>query len=308
VERIIADAPARAEWRGFLSHNARYACDLCWLPKVPVPRLKGEKKAKRFWTRATQHRPEDLRTQAVVESILPQLQGLEGDVLRETAKGVKERAAIMDFPGLNVIDSIVCEPMHVVNEGVQKKILQLLFPSTMLKGQKLPKVPATVEAGAAAQMNAQLERVKVVGQFRRRPRWLDSSWKAVEYRNLYLFYFKCLLDVLAEDSHEERAVELLVYLCRAYSLPTDEYEDQHRYHLLKRNHREFYRLYQSAFGMRHCTYNTHLFASHGLKIRERHGPYFECSAFPSEVRPPFAAPSLYTIRNNDRRRKRALYM
>jgi hypothetical protein len=284
VQKIIADAPCRAEWRCFLGHTALFGCDLCYARKVmaaPVGTTGG--KEKNCYTRGTTLNVER-RTQAQVEEILRSLQGVtDKDERRETAKGVKGPAAISEFPELDIIKSIVVEPMHLLCEGVVKKVLQLIFPLKMMRAKKKPPIRAKIRKGALRQMNEKLQAIKVPKEFHRRPRPLDSNFKAVEYRNLILFYFVALLDVLEEGSDEQKMVAHLVYLARVFYLPQDEFDDQHDYRDLEMLQHAFLRLYEKAFGDYHITYNIHIWAAHAGEIHRQHGIFPGCSAFPSEV-------------------------
>jgi hypothetical protein len=115
VKRVIADAKLRAEWRGFTGPDTKNGCDLCYSSSVQQFPMDGIGYARKCWTTDCLDAP--LRTQDDVERILPKLHGRTPNVLRLIAKGIAEHAAILDFPGLDVIDSIVVEPMNMLNLG-----------------------------------------------------------------------------------------------------------------------------------------------------------------------------------------------
>ena len=72
----------------------------------------------------------------------------------------------------------------------------------------------------------------------------------------------------------------LSYMIKSCVLPSNEYS-QIPPNVIKYCMESFYSLYQALFGVRNCTYNTHVMSCHLLEMR-CNGPLTLTSAFPFE--------------------------
>ena len=103
-------------------------------------------------------------------------------------------------------------------------------------------------------------------------------------RNLALFYFMVVHDSYTASNEQERKLWRLVgILCRAYSLPEDEFEpwkSGRMKRFLQAAAKDIIVLVKKLYGQTCCSYNIH----HLLHLEEirRHGPFPASSAFSTE--------------------------
>ena len=123
--------------------------------------------------------------------------------------------------------------------------------------------------------------VLVVHEFNRRIRELDFSvYKAQEFRKLVLFFFPLVLNCIDPPAKERNMWLFLSYMIRSCVIPSEEFK-QFPLDVLDKCTSSFYSLYEKLFGVKNCTYSTHVSGSHLIEMRY-HGPLTETSAFPFE--------------------------
>ena len=108
----------RAKLRGCQSHGAFYACDYCLARAESVPR-------KRIFT--LKKDSAEPRTHRFLKLMGDEVQDAcnAGQVLDpEETKGVVEKSVLQHLPGVNLVDSMPAEPMHLICEGVIKALLK----------------------------------------------------------------------------------------------------------------------------------------------------------------------------------------
>ena len=126
--------------------------------------------------------------------------------------------------------------------------------------------------------NEIMKKIKVTREFPRRARELDFSvLKALEMRNIILFFFPIIVQCIEQDARERRLWFLLAFLIRACTLPNEEFNQVNK-NEISNACKNFYALYESLFSNKNCTYSIHVLASHILKIRGSE-PLTAASAF-----------------------------
>ncbi len=242
---IIADAPKRAALRGLKQHSATHGCPYCTAAKVDKKYpscVAGE-----------------LRTDSEVRR-LAQLIAEGGEVDEDVLQGVKQVSPLAEL-NIDIINDIPAEKMHLCELGVVRKILQLSYKCPAFKATDVPFIRMHDK-----DLSERLLRIKCLPQFSRRTRALDlANYKAEEFRYLVLCFWPAVYDTLPPQVSELWL--LTVFIMRVAYLPDkwytrfeDEYDMQN---LLDR----WYAMFEQVFGVRHCSYNIHVFGRHLLQVR-----------------------------------------
>ena len=192
----------------------------------------------------------------------------------EERKGINGRSLLLDIPGFNFITDLPCEYLHSVNLGVVKRFIEQTFANIREKRTRLSKTKLC----NPADFNTQMRGIKVPREFSRRSRSLDYSvMKGQEFRNIILFFFPIVLNCFEHAAKERKLWLYLVYMIRSCILPDNEYASVGT-NVIQDCCNKFYKLYETLFGQKNCTYYTHVVASHLLQMRT-HGPLTFTSAF-----------------------------
>ena len=213
------------------------------------------------------------RSRASILEIIEKIENQEPLPI-DQSKGIMGRSLLMDLPEFNFTYDSPAEYMHSGCIGVIKRLVEITFSV----GVKRPKF-TTRKMSSVENFNKFMLVTKVTREFPRRARRLDPGvFKALEYRNLVLFFFPFVLKCI-----EPKEIELwlnLVYMLRSSVIPSVEYS---KININQVNEccSAFYKLYEEIFGPQNCTYSFHVFVSHLLEIRT-HGPLTETSAFKFE--------------------------
>ncbi len=257
VRFVIADAPKRSSLRGLKSHAANFSCPYCHACKVD-----GHYPSNTF-RQAPRSDSEIRRVAELVEN---------GRVTN--SEGVKCRSILNNVKGLDLVNDIPAEPMHLVWLGIVRKMIKLMYKQKTVTTSKYWKSVSFIQSPESS-INAELHKCKGLPEHNRRPRDLDTTvWKAEEYRNLVLVFWPA---VAATAPSATKTVWLLtVYIVRAFSLPDVFYEKLNRDELETNLLRRWYVAYEAAFKAANCTHNTHLF-THLDRVRKC-GPLSETSA------------------------------
>ena len=198
------------------------------------------------------------------EEYLDIIQHIENDqpLTQDEAKGVVGRSALFDIDGFNFIKDIPVDYLHCGCLGVIKRSVELTFRVGEVR-TRITKRPLSTPHS----FNCQIHNVKVPRESNRRIRDLDFAvYKGQEFRNLLLFLFPLILNCIAVGEKERDMWLYLSYMMKSCVLPSEEFSqvptDVVQYCSLS-----FYSLYQALFGVRNCTYNTHVLGSHILQMR-----------------------------------------
>lgn len=212
------------------------------------------------------------------EKILEIIEKIENDqeMTIDEAKGITGRSPLVDIPYFNFVTDIPVDYLHCACLGVVKRCVCLTFKVGDVR-VRVTKRPLS----SPALFNRLILLIKVPREYNRRVRELDFAvYKGQEYRNLILVFFPLVLECI-EDGAKERNIWLyLAYMVRACVIPTEEYE-QIENELITTCMSKFYSIYEQTFGIKNCTYNTHILGSHLPEMRF-HGPLTLTSAFPFE--------------------------
>ena len=191
-------------------------------------------------------------------------------------KGIVGRSVFFDLPGFNFITCISTEYLHSVCLGVVKKSVELTFKVGESRQRETNR-----KLSLPSQFNDQIFDVKIFRESNRRIRDLDFAvYKGQEFRNLLLFFFPLILNCIEPGEKERNMWLYLTFMIKACVIPREEFGPV-PLDMIETSMKQFYTLYEQLFGMKNCTYNTHVVGSHLLEMRY-HGPLTYTSAFPFE--------------------------
>ena len=211
-------------------------------------------------------------------SILEIVEKLEnGEVLSiDEAKGIVSRSVLLDIPEFNFVYDVPAEYMHLACLGVIKRMVELTFNVGENRSRTTNR-----RLSLSSDFDKLISIVKVTKEFPRRARKLDFAvYKALEFRNLALFFFPLILECIEEGEKERDLWLYLVFTLRSSVVPSEEYAPLN-IPFIEECCAKFYDLFEALFGMKNCTYNLHVFCCHLTGIRT-HGPLTETSAFKFE--------------------------
>ena len=234
--------------------------------------LKKSGKKQLVWPASTMNgRP---RTITCIRRIVNDIEASEVDLDPNYVKGIKGRSVFLDQPDFDYILDFPCEHMHSVCLGVVKRMVELTYSV----GENRPRI-TTRKRSDPQLYNKMIILVKVPREFPRRCRNLDFSvFKALEFRNLILFFFPIVIESIEPKFVKERQLWLnLTYVIRACIFPQTEFEKVNKKTIFDACEL-FYNLYEEVFGPKNCTYSVHVVGSHILKIRGN-APLSERPAF-----------------------------
>ena len=232
-----------------------------------------------------------------LEAIAEIIDKIENDVplTIDEAKGVKGRSMLFDLPLFNYVSDVVVEYLHCVCLGVTKRCVELTFkvgePRQRITKRKLS-LPSL--------FNSQIYEVKVFHEFNRRIRELDFAvYKGQEFRNLLLFFFPLVINCIEPNAKERHMWLVLTYMVKACVIPAEEFS-LHLIPVIEKCSKLFYSWYQQLFGIKNCTYNTHMVGCHMMDIRY-HGPLtftsaFSFESFYGEIRNSFVPGTVSTLK------------
>ena len=213
--------------------------------------------------------------QRTIEKVLDITSKIENNetLSLDEAKGIVGRSLFLDIPYFIFLEDIPTEYLHSVCLGCVKRLIELTFNVGESRQRN-----TTRKLSLASDFNKLMSKVLVFRECSRRARALDFSvMKGQEFRNIVLFFFPLVIECIQENAKERRVWLLLSYMIRMCVIPNIEYEliDQE---VLSYCSEHFYELYEQLFGVKNCTYNTHIVGSH-LKNMRIHGPLTFTSAF-----------------------------
>ena len=320
ITSFVGDNPVRSGVRECLSFSSWYPCEYCFskgtklvtndaelkrkkknintqrkilaakmknargrklskLKKIDKELIESEKKLKPkqsniVWPKTTANGPPRTR-----DEIFDIIQNIENGIPMsiDEAKGIHGRSLFFDIPYFDFVKDIPVDYLHCGCIGVVKKCVELTFKVTSDVRQRITKRPLS----SPQSFNRQIAHVKVPRESNRRVRDLDFAvYKGQEYQNLLLYFFPLILNCIEENTKERHVWLYLTYMVKACVIPDEEYAPFNNSNVIQYCITKFYSIYESVFGARNCTYNTHTF-SHLLEMRS-HGPLTATSAFPFE--------------------------
>ena len=204
-----------------------------------------------------------IRTTDLIKYTVNNIETSEIELTKQEKKGIKGKSHLLYQPNFHFINDIPTEYMHLGCLGVVKRLIELTF-NVGEKRDRLTKRKLT----EAIAYNLEIMKIQAVREFNRRSRNLDLGiMKAQEHRNVILFYFPIVVNCIEPEFPSERKIWLLLaFLFRSCILPNNEFENIPT-ELIKNASKQFYELYEKAFGTKNCTYSIHVFSSHILRIR-----------------------------------------
>ena len=253
VKLVIADAPKRASLQGLKSHAANFGCPYCYAKKVD-----GKFPASTF--RSGERTNRDLRRTA--DALAAGIELVDN--------GVKTRSPLAELPGLDLINDVPAEAMHLIHLGVVRKMVTMMYKSRTGKH-----FSTRIQGANDEPFNAMMRDMRALSDFSRRPRDLDVAvWKAEEYRNLVLAYWPVVMRTAPRECL--KVWLLTVYVVRGASLSDNLYNQLNTEEFENVTMEDWYKLYERTFGVKACSYNPHVF-SH-LNVIRKIAPLADTSA------------------------------
>ena len=313
VMQYLADNLKRAVARDCLNHASNYPCEYCfakgirYMAKTASPESQAEiaalreklqtvseeinntdlsliqkeleKMEKKLKSAARSHfvwpaetANAEPRTHDAMLEIAKKIER-EGKLPPDEAKGVQGMSPLFDLPNFDFMADSPTEYLHCVCLGVTKRMIELTFDVGERRDRQTQRKLSNV-----ALFNELMQCIKVVREFSRRVRELEFAlMKGQEYRNIVLFFFPVILSCIEKNEKERTLWLQYAYMIRSCVLSSEEFKGVNLDHL-RETCAKFYKLYESLFGGKNCTYNTHLVSSHLIEMRF-HGPLTKTSAF-----------------------------
>ena len=237
-----------------------------------IKTLKEVSKTKKQVVWPSSPRNGEERTKQKILEIVEKIEN--GDELtQDERKGIVGRSPLLELEHFDIVIDTPTEYLHSLCLGVVKRVVELTFSVGITRTRV-----TTRKLSPTSSFNDQIYKVKVPRELPRRVRSLDFSvWKAQEFRNVLVLFFPIVINCIEEDEKERRLWLLLAYKVRACIVPSNEFQQVNLRDIIYCSE-QFYILYEQLFGMKNCSYNTHVVGSHILKMRF-HGPLTLTSAF-----------------------------
>ena len=216
------------------------------------------------------------RSRSSILNIVSKTEADDNDLSVDDRKGVKGRSLLFEVPDFNFVYDVPVEYMHCGCLGVIKKLVELTFSVGENCTRKTKR-----KLSSPIAFDRLMALIKVPREFPRRIRNLDFAvLKAIEFRNIYIFFFPLILECIESNAKERHLWLYLAYMTRSSVIPSEEFRNID-INDIEKSCKSFFNLYERLFGEKNCTYNTHVYCSHLTEIRT-HGPLTETSAFKFE--------------------------
>lgn len=213
------------------------------------------------------------RTLEKVLDIISKIEQSDRELELTETKGIVGRSLLLDVENFDFINGVPCEYMHLGCLGVVKRLTELTFNVGVERIRTTQRRLSSTNKFNILMMSMLLPR-----EFPRRARALDFAvFKAIEFRNILIFYFPFVLECIEKPNKERNLWLWLAFAIRACVLPENEFNHVSQISI-ESSCQKFYETYENLFGKRNCTYSTHTLLSHLLQIRLQ-GPLTETSAF-----------------------------
>ena len=231
------------------------------------------RKSNILWPYSTMHSTN--RSRRAILEIVEKIERQENLSIDES-KGIMGRSLLLDVPEFNFIYDSPAEYMNSGCLGLIKRLVELTFAVGVNRHRITNR-----KLSSTSTFNRLMLQTKVVHEFPRRARKLDFGvFKALEFRNLVLFFFPFVLECIEPDAKENNLWLNVVFMFRASVLPTQEFTAD-LIPIMNECCEHFYKLYEQLFDAHNCTYSIHVICAHLLEIRT-HGPLTDTSAFKFE--------------------------
>ena len=253
---VICDAPKRARLLSQVSHSGYFSCPRC--------HIRGEYIGRTVcFPPEPEHVVSAPRTLQTVEDAVAYLDA--GGNVQRHLYGVKGPSLLRGINNYDYVRGLPQDRMHLIDLGVCRQLCKLMF--------RCPGTSSTVRTVSPAYMNRKLLSVRVVSEFSRRAREFNfGTWKAEEYRNLYMCLWPLVADSLPVS---QREVWLqFVYIMRALMLLHANGFSPPK--VSKSDTRRWLRKFAKVFKDAACGYNMHSF-THVVELSEL-GPLTSTSA------------------------------
>lgn len=262
-----ADLPARAMLSGLKTYAGTKACTVCLHTGKQIKDHSGKK-----YIRYVKVDPEpELRTHSGTISSIKKNK-------RNDEYGLIEIPAMLLFPHFNLVSGFVLDYMHNVLLGVMRLLLDFWMGNHRLcKGSKFFQPMKQKDRDT---LDRRLLALKPCSNITRKPRSVQerSFYKAIEYRNLLLFYLKFALRGLLDDKYVDH-FELLsagAYIFSKSTLCENEIL------LAEEMFKRFANQFESLYGSEGVTMNIHMLRHYGDCVRQT-GPIWCHSMFSFET-------------------------
>ena len=277
IDTGVMDNPKRSVARMAKSSSGTCACEYCEASAVSF-KNRYMKKSHLTWPPSTMNgRP---RTITGIRRIVNSIEEAEEEgtfLPKDYLKGIKGKSVLLHQNNFDLIHDLPTEYMHLVCLGTVKRLVEFSYKL----GKNRTRITKRKRSDPKL-FNILIAVTEVPREFPRRCRNLDTGvYKALEYRNVILFFFPIVIDNIPQQYKKERQLWLtLAFVVRSCVLPNSEFDHINKATIVSACEL-FYNLYFELFGQQNCTYSIHVVGSHCLKIRGN-VPFTERSAFPFE--------------------------
>ncbi len=189
---LRADGLERKRLRCFVAPSGKWSCDYCKTKGVRI----GNTTYYPFSDCHGEVRRTTEGTRYISEHLL--------ELTEEERAGVRGRTPLLDIPNFDVIWNVPLDSMHTMDEGVMKKLLELVFEDGQDCWQQ------------RQSFNDMLSLTKVPTEQPRKPRPYDKKWKMSELNFVALFLSITFFDRGGVLFHEREYATMFLLLNFVY--------------------------------------------------------------------------------------------
>ena len=280
----VCDNPKRSNLKCTKCHSAYFACEYCMAKAVLIQETNknGRKIQKLVWPASTLDGEQ--RTLENVKEITDKIRDSNVPLSIDECKGFIGISHLLNQPNFHFITDIPAEYMHSSCLGTVKRTVELTFNV----GESRERI-TNRKLSEASSYNEIINDTEEPREFSKRCRNLDIGiLKAQDYRNISLFFYPIVVQCIPENFKQERKLWLcLGYVLRACIIDNDEFA-LIPIEKIKKTALTLYKLFESVYGPKNCTYSIHVVIGHILDIRGEnplhHRSAFKFENFYSELR------------------------
>lgn len=243
VLKFLGDAPVRSLFKRIKGHSGKNSCEVCEGKGTLIRRHY-------FFPCSTMGKK--LRTNKRWRKQVKQRHATGEDNI----KGIMGKSPLLNLKKFHIIKDSPSDSLHRDHLGVTRatwKIVTNIKKGSEVRFRNVKKFTKDV--------NAAYCRVRLPSEYSRTSRPVDAVlFKGNEWKSLMFTAFPALLKASKKYHNRDVARIFAVYafLLRVYASPPHVYKAMKK-PWLRRLHKEFYQLYEKAFGKSSCAFNIHSF-------------------------------------------------
>ena len=183
LDTAVCDQPKRSKLRMAKCCSGTHGCEYCEAPSVQY-KDNNMRRSHLTWPPSTMNgRP---RTITGIRRIVNSIEEEDPNVTKDYVKGIKGRSLLLDQDNFDLVLDLPTEYMHSVCFGLVSNLVDFTYKTGKTKHRI-----TTRKRCDPKEFNVLIATIEVPREFPRRCRNLDTGvYKALEYRNLLLFFFQ----------------------------------------------------------------------------------------------------------------------